>query len=170
MATKPVDYRVFDEKYCIYIYIHTVKNNVLEGFLVSMFELASGTGQSKISRKHCHKTILYIYIYMCMCVYVYIYIYIYICEYIYIYIYIYVCVCVTIPNKLAVWAATPREAGWITCFVNTNMHAYLHACMDAYNAVLYCPVSYHKLPLSISRPNLLLPKLLLERGRPILYL
>ena len=57
MATKRVDYRVFDGKYCIY----TVKNNVLEGFLVSMFELASGTGPSKISRKHCHKTIIYIW-------------------------------------------------------------------------------------------------------------
>ena len=79
MATKRVDYRVFDEKCCIY----TVKNNVLEGFLVSMFELASGTGPSKISRKHCHKTIIYIYVH----------------------------VCVTIQNKLAVWAATPREAG-----------------------------------------------------------
>ena len=33
MVTKRVDYRVFDGKYCIY----TVKNNVLEGFLVSMF-------------------------------------------------------------------------------------------------------------------------------------
>ena len=43
MATKRVDYRVFDEKCCIY----TVKNNVLEGFLVSMFELASGTGPWK---------------------------------------------------------------------------------------------------------------------------
>ena len=50
MATKRVDYRVFDEKCCIY----TVKNNVLEGFLVSMFELASGTGPWKISRKHCN--------------------------------------------------------------------------------------------------------------------
>ena len=30
MATKRVDYRVFDGKYCIY----TVKNDVLEGFLV----------------------------------------------------------------------------------------------------------------------------------------
>ena len=92
MATKRVDYRVFDEKCCIY----TVKNNVLEGFLVSMFELASGTGPSKISRKHCHKTIIYIYICACnVCIY----------------IYISVCVCVTIQNKLAVWAATPREAG-----------------------------------------------------------
>ena len=92
MATKRVDYRVFDGKYCIY----TVKNNVLEGFLVSMFELASGTGPSKISRKHCHKTIIYIYICACnVCIY----------------IYISVCVCVTIQNKLAVWAATPREAG-----------------------------------------------------------
>ena len=89
MATKRVDYRVFDEKCCIY----TVKNNVLEGFLVSMFELASGTGPSKISRKHCHKTTIYIYIYV------------------HVYIYIYTCVCVTIQNKLAVWAATPREAG-----------------------------------------------------------
>ena len=77
MATKRVDYRVFDEKCCIY----TVKNNVLEGFLVSMFELASGTGPSKISRKHCHKTIYYIYIYTgaCMCIYIYTYIYIYVC-------------------------------------------------------------------------------------------
>ena len=75
MATKRVDYRVFDEKCCIY----TVKNNVLEGFLVSMFELASGTGPSKISRKHVTKPI-YIYIYMHV--------------YIYIYIYIYMCVCV----------------------------------------------------------------------------
>ena len=95
MATKRVDYRVFDEKCCIY----TVKNNVLEGFLVSMFELASGTGPSKISRKHCHKTIYIIYIHVHACVYI------------YTYIYIYICVCVTIQNKLAVWAATPREAG-----------------------------------------------------------
>ena len=64
MATKRVDYRVFDEKCCIY----TVKNNVLEGFLVSMFELASGTGPSKISRKHCHKTIISLYIYISLCV------------------------------------------------------------------------------------------------------
>ena len=55
MATERVDDRIFDEKCCIY----TVKNNVLEGFLVSMFELASGTGPSKISRKHCHKTYIY---------------------------------------------------------------------------------------------------------------
>ena len=55
MATKRVDYRVFDGTYCK----NTVKNNVLEGFLVSMFELASGTGPSKISRKHCHKTYIY---------------------------------------------------------------------------------------------------------------
>ena len=41
MATKRVDYRVFDEKYCIY----TVKNNVLEGFLVSMFEMALEHGK-----------------------------------------------------------------------------------------------------------------------------
>ena len=70
MATKRVDYLVFDGKYCIY----TVKNNVLEGFIVSMFELASGTGPSKISRKHCHKTIIYIY------VHVYIYIYLCVCD------------------------------------------------------------------------------------------
>ena len=76
MATKRVDYRVFDGKYCIY----TVKNNVLEGFLVSMFELASGTGPSKISRKHCHKTIIII-------------IYIYIYVHVFIYIYTYLCVC-----------------------------------------------------------------------------
>ena len=81
MATKRVDYRVFDGKYCIY----TVKNNVLEGFLVSMFELASGTGPSKISRKRCHKTIIYIYIYIYT-------LYIYLFFYIYIYIYLSVCV------------------------------------------------------------------------------
>ena len=41
MATKRVDYRVFDGKYCIY----TVENNVLEGFLVSMFEMALEHGK-----------------------------------------------------------------------------------------------------------------------------
>ena len=47
--------------------------------------------------------------------------YIYICIYIYICacIYIYMCVCVTIQNKLAVWAATPREAGWISNLPST---------------------------------------------------
>ena len=50
MATKRLEYRVFDGTCCIY----SVKNNVLDGFLVSMFELASGTGPWKISRKHCN--------------------------------------------------------------------------------------------------------------------
>ena len=103
MATKRVDYRVFDEKCCIY----TVKNDVLEGFLVSMFELVSGTEPSKMSRKHCHNTIIHVYIYM----YKYVHVYIYIYVYIYMHVYIYISVCVTIQNKLAVWAATPREAG-----------------------------------------------------------
>ena len=49
MTTKRVDYRVFDGKYCL----HTVKNNVLEGFLVSMSELASRTGPWTFSTKHC---------------------------------------------------------------------------------------------------------------------
>ena len=44
MATKRADNHVFDGKYCIY----TVTNNVLEGFLVSIFELASGTGPWEI--------------------------------------------------------------------------------------------------------------------------
>ena len=82
MATKRVDYRVFDGKYCIY----TVKNNVLEGFLVSMFELASGTGPSKISRKHCHKTNIYVCV--CVCVFV--------CVYVCVHVYIYICVCVCV--------------------------------------------------------------------------
>ena len=46
---KRVDFCVFDGKHCK----KTVKNNVLEGFLVSMFELASGTGPWTISGKHC---------------------------------------------------------------------------------------------------------------------
>ena len=37
---KRVNYIVFDGKH----FKNTVKNNVLEGFLVSMFELASGIG------------------------------------------------------------------------------------------------------------------------------
>ena len=102
MATKRVDYRVFDEKCCIY----TVKNIFLEGLLVSMFELVSGTEPSKMSRKHCHNTIIYIYM----------------CMYIYLYLYIYISVCVTIQNKLAVWAATPREAGWIQ--LNPSLHSW----------------------------------------------
>ena len=62
MATKRVDYRVFDGKYCIY----TVKNNVLEGFLVSMFELASGTGPSKIKETLSQNHYIYIYISVCV--------------------------------------------------------------------------------------------------------
>ena len=43
MAKKCVKYRVFDGKHCK----NTIKNNVLEGFLVYMFELASGIGTWK---------------------------------------------------------------------------------------------------------------------------
>ena len=49
--------KLFGEKHVTYCGKNTVKNNVLEGFVVSMFELASGTGPWKIPRKHCHKTI-----------------------------------------------------------------------------------------------------------------
>ena len=102
MWTQRADYRVFNGKYCI----HTVTSNVLEGFLVvSMFELASGTGPWTISRQHCDKTI-YVYIYIDIHINIYrdigIYIYIdiyrytHIYIYIYIHIYIYICVCVCI--------------------------------------------------------------------------
>ena len=53
MATKRVDSRAFDGTYSIY----TVKNNVLEGFLVSTFDLASGTGPWKFSRARRNKGI-----------------------------------------------------------------------------------------------------------------
>ena len=63
MATKRVDYRVFDEKCCIY----TVKNNVLEGFLVSMFELASGTGPRTMSREQIRTTIsTFVFLFVCV--------------------------------------------------------------------------------------------------------
>ena len=98
--TQRADYRVFNGKYCI----HTVTSNVLEGFLVvSMFELASGTGPWTISRQHCDKTIyVYIYIdihiniYRDIGIYIYIDIYRYTHIYIYTYLYIYICVCVCI--------------------------------------------------------------------------
>ena len=41
MAKKSVDYRVFDGTDCIY----TVKNNVLEGFLVSMCSVFARLGK-----------------------------------------------------------------------------------------------------------------------------
>ena len=46
---KRVNYRLFDWKH----WKNTVKNNVLEGFLIYMLELATGIGTWKNWRKHC---------------------------------------------------------------------------------------------------------------------